>query len=158
MAFKFSLIEVLDYRKRIEEVRQGEMLEVRMRADHVEELLEQAGKKQLDYRAEASDLAMGGVDFARQQLYWNYLKGLDNLIERTKVHLKELHTELEKRRLRLADAARASQILEELEKTEKREFQMYERRAEAKEYDDIALRNYVHTKREKIARSPEGRA
>ena len=71
-------------------------------------------------------------------------------------HLEELRQELQRRRERLTAAARERQVMEELRKTEWRAYQVVQRRAEAKEYDEIAIRKFLLDKREKIAASPGG--
>ncbi len=156
MAFQFSLQEVLDYRARIEEIRQGEMREARSRVEYVGMVIEQAKARRLHYREEMNRKIHEGEDYAHRELYWNYLKGLDNLIRRSEGHLEELHREMERRRERLEKAAREREVLEELKKVEKRQYAVAEGREEAKEYNELAIRNFLLSNREKSARSAEG--
>ena len=149
--FRFSLVEVLDYRKRIEEIRQREMSEVQRNVEYLEDLIERAKERRNEYRKELAEVAAQGVTFARQQLYLNYLRGVDVLVRRSEEHLAELRAELERRRQRLAHAARERMVLDELRKEELREYLTAERRAEDKEYGEIAIRSFRTTQREENA-------
>lgn len=156
MPFKFSLQEVLDYRGRIEEVRQGEMLAARRQVEYVENVLERARGRRFEYREEMNRLVGEGAGFARQELFLNYIEGLDRMIKGSVKHLEELRGELERRRERLLEAAREREVLDELKKQEAREYLVAERRLEDKEYNEMSIRNFLLAQREKSARSAEG--
>ena len=64
--------------------------------------------------------------------------------------------EMERLREGLEKASRDREVLEELKKEEKRQYVVSERRAETKEYDELAVRNFLLSSREKNARSAEG--
>ncbi|HNY26172.1 MAG TPA: flagellar export protein FliJ [Candidatus Sumerlaeota bacterium] len=156
MPFRFSLQEVLDYRHRIEEVRQAEMEQMRRQADEVRALIQQARQQRANYRAELNEQIQQGKGFAHQQIYLNYLKAMDLLIERSEEHLLQLQRELERRRLRLVQASRDRQVMDELKKDERKQYLIEERRLQTKDFDEIAVRNYLLSQREKNARSEEG--
>ena len=92
---------------------------------------------------------------AYQELYLNYIRGLEHLIERSQKHLEGLRAELERRRVLLNYAARERQVLDELKKQEYRQFLIDERRAEQKQFDDIAIRHFLEASREKSSASME---
>ncbi|MBN1866131.1 flagellar export protein FliJ [Candidatus Sumerlaeota bacterium] len=149
--FRFSLEDVLDYRRRIEEYRQREMNEVQRNIDYVEDLMAQARDQRDRCRRDLNAVAAGGGSFARQELYLNYLRGVDALIRRSEEHLDQLRIELERRRERLAQASRARRVLDELRRDELRSYLTAERRAEDKEYGEIAIRNFLAARREENA-------
>jgi len=152
--FRFTLQEVLDYRTRIEEMRQRELAETQRQVDRLEDLIAQATALRLDCRGELSARLQEG-SFLYQEIYLNYIKALDSLIKRSMTHLEELHKERERRRLLLEYATRQSQALDELKKAELRQFRVEEQRAERKQFDEIAIRNFLMASREKNAGSPE---
>lgn len=152
MAFHFSLQEVLEYRQRMEDERRREMEEARAQVEHVEDLLSQASERRGHYRDELSRISQAGKSFAHQQLYLDYLRGIDGLIEKTQDHLAKLRKELERRREYLAYAVRQREIMNELKKKEYAAYLQEERRAETKMYDAIALRNYWRDKQAKNSR------
>ena len=155
MPFRFSLQEVLDYRRRIEEIRQAEMQETLRRAEYVEGLIRQARTRRIEYHEELQTLMRAGCPFGRQRLYLDYLMGLDLLIRRTEGHLEELRRELQRRRERLAEAMRDRQVLDELGHEERRVYLLEESRAETKEYDGFAIRNFLLAERARIAARAE---
>ena len=155
MPFRFSLQEVLDYRHRIEEIRQAELNDTLRRVEYVEGLVRQARARRSEYHEELQTLLRGGCSFARQRLYLDYLAGLDLLIRRTQGHLEELRRELDRRRLRLTDAMRDRQVLDELAREERRQYLLEEARAETKEYDEFAIRNFLLAERARTAASNE---
>ena len=150
MPFHFSLQEVLDYRARIEDVRRGETAEMRRQVEFVENLIAQARRRRAHYGQELNEQLLGG-GFAHQQLYLDYFRGLDVLIRKSEAHLAQLREDLERRRARLAEASRERQVMDELKKDEKRQYLLEERRAEGKDYDEIAIRNFLLSSREKSA-------
>ena len=151
MAFEFSLQEVLEHRERIEEIRQSEMAAAQREVDHVARLMAEARERRAHYRNELNDRIQAGVEYAYQQLYMDYLKGIDNLLRRSAEHLGDLRRNLEKRRGALTEAARDRQVLEELRKDEKKNHLLTERRAEGREYDEIAMRKFLQAQREESA-------
>lgn len=159
MPYRFSLQEVLDYRRRIEEIRQAELNETLRRAEYVEGLILKARVRRSEYHDELQTLLRDGCSFARQSLYLDYLQGLDLLIRRTEGHLVELRRELDRRRERLTEAMRDRQVLDELGREERRQYLLEESRAETKEYDEFAIRNFLLAERAKnAARDEEGNA
>jgi len=157
MPFRFSLQEVLDYRKRIEEMRQRELGETQRSVDRVENLIGQARALRARCRSELSArLEKGGQWFPYHEIYVNYLKALEGLIAKSETHLTDLRAELERRRLLLEYASRQRQVLDELRKQELKQFVVGERRAERKQFDEMAIRNYLVSSREKDAGPPEG--
>ena len=64
MPFRFSLQELLDYRRRREEVRQREMSEAQNQLDHVSGLLSQAREHRHHYAGELNQVAARGLGFA----------------------------------------------------------------------------------------------
>ncbi len=156
MPFRFSLQEVLDYRHRIEEVRQAEMEQMRRQVEEVRGLIQQARQQRANYRSELNEQVQQGKSFAHQQIYLNYLKAMDLLIERSEEHLLQLQRELERRRVRLVQASRDRQVMDELKKDERKQYLIDEQRLQTKEYDEIAVRNYLLSQREKNARHEEG--
>lgn len=157
MPFRFSLEEVLEYRRQSEELRQREVATVQNQVDHVSGLLAQARDHRRHYAGELNRVETEGQGYARQEIYLNYIRGLSRLIERTEAHLEDLRAELLRRRALLQEAARARRVLEELEQQERRTYLIEETRAEAKAFDEIAIRNYSMRRREKsAARTREG--
>lgn len=155
MPFVFSLEEVLDYRKRIEETRQREMHEARRRVDYVQDLLREARERRAEYRDELNRVVGEGKPFALHEVYINYIRGLDGLIVRSEKHLEELRRELEKRRRFLEYAVRQRRILDELKKEEWKQYRLTESRLESRQYDEIAVRNFVTAQQEKNAHAGE---
>ena len=151
MPFHFSLQEVLDYRRRIEEMRQAEANEMRRRVEHLENLIGQARAQRMEYRRGLTVVVEQGKGFAYQQLYLDYLRGLDELIRRSEGHLEQLREELERRRRRLTEAARDRQVLDELLKEERKQYAISERRAEMKVFDEISIRQFLLSERERSA-------
>lgn len=159
MPFRFSLQEVLDYRIRIEEMRQAELNETLRRVEYIEGLIRQARVRRSEYQDELHTLLKEGCTFGRHRLYLDYLQGLDVLIQRTVGHLDELRRELARRRQRLTEAMREHQVLDELGREERRQYLREESRAEMKEYDEYAIRNFLLAERERnAARAEEGEA
>ena len=156
MPFRFSLEEVLDYRRTLEETRRREMAEVLQQVERVEGLIEQARERHREQRAEMSELSRRGMRPADQELYLNYLQGLDMLIEKSVAYLADLRRELERRRELLRYAVNQRRVMDELRKEEHREYRLEESRAETREFDDIAVRNYLTAQREKSARERSG--
>jgi flagellar export protein FliJ len=158
MPFQFSLEEVLEYRRRLEEIRQREMAEAQQRADYVERLITEAQDRRLFYREELDSKTQGKQAFAYRALYVDYLRGVDVLIEKTRTHLEELKKEVERRRQLLEYAIRQREILDEVKKEEYRQYLLEERRAETREFDEIAIRKFASVQREKNTQSKEGNA
>jgi flagellar export protein FliJ len=153
MPFRFSLAEVLDYRKRIEETRQRELSEILRRIEYVEGLVREAGERRDHYRRELNEVVPRKGSAGLQQIYLDYLRGLDDLIRRTELHLEDLRKERDRRRAVLQAAMRDHKIMEELRKAELRAYLLEERRAEGRTYDEIAVRNYLMAAREKAGTS-----
>jgi flagellar FliJ protein len=151
MAFEFSLQEVLDHRERVEEIRQSEMAAAQREVNRVESLVAQARQRRAHYRNELNEKIQAGVEYAYQQLYMDYLKGVDNLLVRSAEHLVDLRKGVELRREQLVRASRDRQVLDELRKDEEKEYLLAERRVEGKEYDEIAMRNFLQAQREESA-------
>lgn len=156
MPFRFSLEEVLDYRNRIEETRQRELNEIRRRIDYVEGLLREARERRIHYRQELNEVVSRKRSSGLQRIYLDYLRGLDDLIQRTEAHLEDLRRESDRRRGLLEAAIRERRIMEELRKAELRQYLLEERRAEGRVYDEIAIRKFVTAQQEKNARMEEG--
>ena len=155
MPFRFSLQEVLEYRRRIEEMRQREMHDMQRQVDYVQGLVTQARQRRVHYRNELNQKVQEGMIFAYQQLYINYIYGLERLIEKSEHHLEQLRRDLERRRKRLSEAARDRHVLDELRKEELRAYLLNEKRIETKAFDEIAIRNFVVSEREKTAGASE---
>jgi flagellar FliJ protein len=155
MAFQFSLQEVLEYRQRLEETAQAEMQEVRQRVEYVEDLINQAQDRRTETRREMDLVMQESRQPGHEQLYEDYLSGLDNLINQSRQHLEQLREELERRRRKLADASRQRQVMSELKKGEYKQYQLEERREEIKTFDEIASRNFLLKSREKSSTSGE---
>ena len=155
MPFRFSLQEVLDYRRRLEEMRQTELQETVRRVEYVENLVRQARQRRAECHEEMQGKMSEGSSFGRQRLYLDYMAGLDLLIRRTLGHLDELRRELERRRERLTAAMRDREVLDELGREERRLYLVEESRAETKDYDEFAIRNYLQAERAKIAAQGE---
>jgi flagellar export protein FliJ len=153
--FKFSLQAVLDLRRRVEELRQREMQEISKQVEYVESLIRQARNRQMMYHDELMAKSRKGMAFAEREIYTNYLLGVEALVTRSEEHLEILRKELNRRKERLVAAARDRQVLEELEKEERKQYELQERRAEAKRFDEIAIRNFLIAQREKSAESEE---
>ena len=111
MPFRFSLEEVLDYRNRIEETRQRELNEIRRRIDYVEGLLREARERRIHYRQELNEVVSRGRSSGLQRIYLDYLRGLDDLIQRTEAHLEDLRRESDRRRGLLEAAIRERRIM-----------------------------------------------
>jgi flagellar export protein FliJ len=156
MPFRFSLEDVLDHRLRVEEVRQREMAEIQNRVEYIGSLIAQALERRAEYRGELNEVIASGKSLAYQELYLNYLFGLERLIRKTREYLEDLRRVLEIRRRRLNEAARERQVMEEIREAERRAYLLTERRAEGRRLDEIGLRNYLMAEREKSARGAEG--
>ena len=155
MPFRFSLEEVLEYRNRIEETRQRELNEIRRRIDYVEGLLGEARERRIHYRQELNEVVSRKRSSGLQRIYLDYLRGLDDLIQRTEAHLEDLRRECDRRRGLLEAAIRERRIMEELRKAELRQYLLEERRAEGRVYDEIAIRKFVTAQQAKNARMEE---
>ncbi len=155
MAFQFSLQEVLDYRQRLEESAQAEMQEVRQRVEYVEDLITQARGRRMATRSEMDRVMQQSRQPGHEQLYEDYLTGLDNLISQSQQHLEQLREELERRRHKLAEASKKRQVMSELKKGEYKQYQLEERREEIKAFDEIASRNFLLKSRENSSSSGE---
>jgi flagellar FliJ protein len=156
MPFRFSLEEVLEYRNRIEETRQRELNEIRRRIDYVEGLIGEARERRIHYRQELNEVVSRKRSSGLQRIYLDYLRGLDDLIQRTEAHLEDLRRECDRRRGLLEAAIRERRIMEELRKAELRQYLLEERRAEGRVYDEIAIRKFVTAQQAKNARMEEG--
>ncbi|HBF34955.1 TPA: hypothetical protein DDW35_10385 [Candidatus Sumerlaeota bacterium] len=146
----------MDYRRRLEEIRQREMAEVQQRVDYVQRLVDEAQDRRLFYRDELDTKMQDKQSFAYRSLYLDYLRGVDALIAKTLVHVEELKKELERRRQLLEYAIRQREILDEVKKEEYRQYLLEERRAETRVFDEIAIRKFAMAQREKNAQSQEG--
>lgn len=156
MPFAFSLEEVLEYRLTVEDTRRREMAEVLRQVEYVEGLIEQARARHREQREEMTRMARKGTRPIEQRLYLNYLQGLDNLIAKSEDHLEELRKELERRRDLLRYAVNQRRVMDELKDEERQEYLREEARAEVREFDEIAVRNFLTAEREKSARHESG--
>src|SRR5690242_16630543 len=118
MPFNFSLQEVLEYRLRLEEIKQREFAEAQRQVDYVQGLIDRARQTRLDYEIELNEMAIKGTLYAWQELHMNYIKGLGNLIVKSEEHLAQLKREMERRRAVLMQAVKDHQVMEELKKQE----------------------------------------
>lgn len=155
MPFAFSLQEVLEYRIRVEEIRQREFAEAQRQVEYVQGLIDRARQTRLDYQTELNEMAIKGTEYAWQELHANYIKGLGNLIAKSEDHLAQLRREMERRRSFLMQAVKDRQVMDELKKQEYRQYLIDEKRLEMKVFDEIAVRNFLMSSREKNAESVE---
>jgi len=151
MPFKFSLREVFEYRRQMEETRQREMQQALRQVEYVEGLIQEARERQARYHRELSGLKGPQATVAWQQIYLDYLTALERLIRQSEQHLEQLRAELERRRKMLEYAVRQRRILDELEKEERKQYLLGERRAEARRNDEVAIRNFLNQRSEKTA-------
>lgn len=157
MPFRFSLQEVLDYRSRILEQRQRETAAVRGEIDRIEGLMAQAREMRDRQREDMNRRALReGLGLAWREIYVNYIEGIDALIERSRKHVEDLERVLEERRRMLAEASKEVRVMEELRDEELEQYLLEERRAEMKEYDEIAIRNFLTGAGEKTSLSGGG--
>ncbi|MFP4379659.1 MAG: flagellar export protein FliJ [Candidatus Sumerlaeia bacterium] len=152
MPFKFSLEAVLDYRKRMEESRQRDFMQIQSEVDRIQSLLDQGRENYRQYQRDLNRIAAEGKGYAHQKIYMDYLQGLERLMEKTQLHLDRLRAEAERRRELLEYALRQRRIMDELKKEEYKEYQLEERRAETREFDEIAIRKFARQKEENFSR------
>jgi flagellar export protein FliJ len=124
--------------------------------NRVENLLAQAEENRRSNRRDLDRVMLETGGGGRQQIYMDYLRGLDRLMERTREHLETLKKEMERRRVLLEYAVRQRRIMEELRKDERRVHELEERRAETKEYDAMGIRNYLAAERAKFSAEGKG--
>lgn len=158
MPFRFSLEEVLDYRRRMEEIRQRELHEARSRMEYVQGLVDEAKARRFHYREELEQLVASRKPAAYRTLYMDYLRGVDALIAKSELHVQDLEKEVRRRLTFLEYAVRQRQVLDELKKEEYKLYLVEERRAETREFDEIAIRNFSVNQQEKNAQLQEGNA
>ena len=151
MPFRFTLQDVLEYRMRLEEMRQREFAEINRQVEHMRDLISQARALQRNYRADMVRQAAESRDISFRPVFENYIAALERLVARSLEHLAQLEQELEKARLRLLKASSERQAMEDLRKDEERRYKEQEARAERKIFDEIAIRNYLHPVQEKNA-------
>ncbi len=152
MAFQFSLQEVQDYRDQIVQQHQRAVAQVQNEIERIENLLVQVEKMRVQYRKEM-DTKMNDSDFtaAHRDVYIQYIRGIEDLSQRSRAHLKDLELLLAHRRKILTQAAQELQVMDELKKVEHRKFIQVENRLEAKLYDEIAIRKYLTQSEEKFS-------
>jgi flagellar export protein FliJ len=121
----------------------------------VEGLLGEARERRIHYRQELNEVVSRKRSSGLQRIYLDYLRGLDDLIQRTEAHLEDLRRECDRRRGLLEAAIRERRIMEELRKAELRQYLLEERRAEGRVYDEIAIRKFVTAQQAKNARMEE---
>lgn len=150
MPFQFSLQEVLKHRLHIEELRRRELHEIREQVEHVEHLLGEARGLRAAYHLELGERVRTGLAYASQQIYRAYMDALGRLIRKSEEHVANLQQEFERRRLKLVEAARAREVLDNLRKEELKRYRLEEERRERKVFDEIGIRQFLLSNGQKI--------
>ena len=146
--FKFSLEPVLEHRKAIEEKRSREHGEVLSRINRFKGDVHEYEEQVLRSHKAISEGIQRGVNPAYGALFGECIVGARAEMERIEAEIKQLEAEAEKRRLALAESAKARMIIEELRDEEQKKFRAEQARAEQRMFDEVAIREFVTRQRE----------
>lgn len=152
MGFKFSLQTVLEHRQTLEEQAQREYSESLAR-------LEATRRRRTEVEADIARCVSNvrirqarSVNFAERELYERWIGELEIQVGRLQDEIQKQSVEVEKLRLKLVKAVQDRTVMEKLREKELAAFRIEENRAELKQFDDIAVRDFAKARlREKIA-------
>jgi len=146
MKFRFSLASVLNHRERLErdaEIALGKEVQKLVKLENqLEELLEEYKNLVGNRGGISTNSADRFMDFI------NYAERLKQLIAMKKLEIKQQSDEVEKARAELVKKTQDKKALEILRDSQKAEFKLAEKRAEAKQMDEAA-RNLLYSERAK---------
>ncbi len=147
--FTFSLQDVLDHRKRVEEDAQKKIAAIRIRLEECEGAIERLEKKRKETNTELYDkTAQAPLRETERKIYDNYLWAAAKEIENLTEAKTALLSELDRARQDLIEAMRQREIIDEVRKAEYAQYQKSENLEERKFYDDLAQRTWRQGKSE----------
>jgi len=149
--FVFSLQEVLDHRRRLEEEGQKIVAGVQMRLDECQAAIAGLDERRRQRSAEMYERRSQGLPDHERVLYANYLEAAREELERLARREAQIKGELEVVRRRLVKAMRDREVIEEIRKSEYREYRRAEELDERKLYDDLAQRAWRLGQAENLA-------
>ena len=145
--FRFSLQPVLDQRIAQEELRQREHQEIqavmdRLRQEQrsIEEDIEQQG-------ASIREQLGRGMTYQIRNLYESWIDYQKQEVRRLGREMDNLRDELEKRRLRLVEAARGRTLIEKLREKEAKAWRVEQDRLERIAFDELGSRRFSERRR-----------
>jgi len=149
--FVFSLEQVLEHRRRLEEDAQKAVALVQMRLDECQGAI---ARLEASRKASSNELyarLAGGAADGERMIYTNYLQLADQELKRLGKLELEVKLELERARRSLVEAMRNREILDEVRKAEFREYQRTEDLTERKQNDELAQRAWRASAGENLA-------
>lgn len=157
--FRFSLQPVLDQRIAQEELRQREHQEIQAVMDRLRQEQE-AIEADIERQGESIREQLGrGMTFQIRGLYESWIDFQKQEVRRVGREMDALRDELEKRRLRLVEAARARTLIEKLRDKEEKAWRIEQDRLERIAFDELGSRQFSERRRsEKIAARQERNA
>jgi flagellar protein FliJ len=140
--FKFKLNAVLEYRKKIEDIKKKELAELKELLRREEVLLRELDKKRNDILEQLKTRQKGVINLEDIINYSNYLNDCREKILQQIVLIKQLIDNVEAKREDLVSASKDKKIIEKLKENQYKEFKETMDKIETKLLDELGTNGY----------------
>ena len=139
---QFKLEKLLNYRKWIEETKEGELAKVSNRLRVVREQLDACRELEERYRSELTGKLSAGIIVSEEELYNIFLGQLKIKIRDRERVAKEIESQVEQKRQELVACLRDRKLLEKLKEKEDFAFKTSTLEKEQKFMSEVALTRF----------------
>lgn len=140
--FKFSLQEVLLYKKRIEEEKQRGFARSKAELYAIVHQLDNLKREKSKQMNNLSLILQEGPNIYMQEIYENYIQDLNERIAQKKNEMRRANEAFIKAQQELLKAMKDFETIKELEKKELQEYNNKQKKEETKIFGEIAINSY----------------
>jgi flagellar FliJ protein len=145
--YKFTLQNVLDYRKILEENIQREMVVLKNSKNEEKRILEKIYNKLERYENELKWTSKKSKKASVIFSYLKYIEYISSEFENQKIKLLTIEEKIKNKRRELLDARKNKKVLEELKSKERFKYNQKKERKEQEFLDDISINKYIKSKK-----------
>lgn len=148
MGFRFSLQPVLNHRKLLEERAQRDFSLARQRVEELRNMKQGLEEDVANRGAQIRRAMLAGIGFAERSLWENWIRAQRAEALRLAREIDEAQRLADEKRARLVHAMQQRTVLDRLRERELADWRREQDRAERRDFDEIAVRDYAEQMRQ----------
>ncbi len=141
--FRFSLEQILEYRRQLESARLSAYGRAAMALRQRQAELEQLGRELAEYRARMAQRGIGKISAAELALYRSYLGHCEVKVSEAAEWMMHAARDVEEQRRELVKARREKRVIERLKDIRRGQYDYEAAREETAQLDEVAATRFI---------------